>query len=51
MGLTLPDLLGAELVGRLVKVRRELADDPDVGFCGAPAASCKSPFHQQPGYW
>jgi hypothetical protein len=34
MGLILPDLLGPELVGRLVKIRRELADDSDVGFCG-----------------
>jgi hypothetical protein len=34
MSLILPDLFGPELVGRLVKVLRELADDPDVGFCG-----------------
>jgi len=33
MGLILPDLLGPELVGRLVKIRRELVDDTDVGFC------------------
>jgi hypothetical protein len=30
----LPNLLGPELVGWLVKIRRELADDSDVGFCG-----------------
>src|SRR5438876_141190 len=34
MGLILPDLLGPKLVRRLVKIRRELADDSDVGFCG-----------------
>jgi len=34
MSLILPDLLGLELVGRLVEIRRELADDADVGFCG-----------------
>jgi hypothetical protein len=34
MGLILADLLGPELVRRLVKIRRELADDSDVGFCG-----------------
>jgi hypothetical protein len=27
-------LLGPELVRWLVKIRRELADDSDVGFCG-----------------
>jgi hypothetical protein len=26
--------LGPELVGRLVKMHREVADDPNVGFCG-----------------
>jgi hypothetical protein len=30
----LPDLLGPKLVRRLVKIRRELANDSDVGFCG-----------------
>jgi hypothetical protein len=34
MRLILPDLLGSELVGRPVKVLGELADNPDVGFCG-----------------
>ena len=34
MGLILPDLLGPELVRWLVKIRRELADDSDVDFCG-----------------
>jgi hypothetical protein len=34
MGLILPDLLGAELVGPPVKMLRELADDPDVGSRG-----------------
>jgi hypothetical protein len=34
MGLILPDLLGPELVRWLVKIRRELANDSDVGFCG-----------------
>ena len=34
MSLILPDLFGPELIGRPVKVLRELADDPDVGFCG-----------------
>jgi hypothetical protein len=34
MGLILPDLLGPKLVRRLVKIRRELADDSDVGSCG-----------------
>ena len=34
MGLILPDLLGSKLVWRLVKIRREFADDSDIGFCG-----------------
>jgi len=34
MSLILPDLLGPQLVGRLVKMLRELTDDPNVGFCG-----------------
>jgi hypothetical protein len=46
MGLILPDLLGPELVGRLVKVRRELADDPDVGFCGTMGVITALEFFQ-----
>jgi len=34
MCLILPDLLGPELVGRPVKIRREITDEADVGFCG-----------------
>ena len=34
MSLILSNLFGPELVRRLVKIRRELADDSDVGFCG-----------------
>jgi hypothetical protein len=34
MGLILPDLLGPELVGRLVKILREFTDDANVGFRG-----------------
>ena len=34
MRLRLPDLLGPELVGRLVKILRELMDDANVGFRG-----------------
>jgi hypothetical protein len=30
MGLILPDLLGPELVGRLVKILRELTDDANM---------------------
>ena len=28
------DLFGPELVGRQVKILGELADDPEIGFCG-----------------
>jgi hypothetical protein len=34
MSLILPDLFGPELVGGLVKILGELADDPEIGFCG-----------------
>jgi hypothetical protein len=34
LSLILPDLFGPELVGRLVKILGELADDPEIGFCG-----------------
>jgi hypothetical protein len=34
MGLILPDLLGPELIGRLVKILGKVADDANVGFCG-----------------
>jgi hypothetical protein len=34
MSLILPDLFGPELVGRLVKILGELADDSEIGFCG-----------------
>jgi len=34
MGLILPDVLGTELVGRLVEILRELAHDADVSCCG-----------------
>jgi hypothetical protein len=46
MGLILPNLLGSELVGRLVKIRRELADDSDVGFCGTMGAITALEFLQ-----
>jgi hypothetical protein len=46
MGLILPDLLGPELVGRLVKVLRELADDPDVGFYGTMGVITALEFFQ-----
>jgi len=47
MGLILPDLLGPELVGRLVKVLRKLADDPDGGFCGTMGVITTLEFVQQ----
>jgi hypothetical protein len=34
MGLILPDLLGSELVRRLVKILRKIANNANVGFCG-----------------
>jgi hypothetical protein len=47
MSLILPDLLGLELVGRLVEIRRELADDADVGgFCGTRRVIAKPEFLQ-----
>jgi hypothetical protein len=33
VSLILPDLFGPELIGRLMKIVCELADDPQIGFC------------------
>jgi hypothetical protein len=46
MSLILPDLLGPKLIRRLVKIRRELADDSDLGFCGTMGAITALEFLQ-----
>jgi hypothetical protein len=47
MSLILSDLFGAELVGRLVEVFSELADDADVGSCGTMRVITTLEFLQQ----
>jgi hypothetical protein len=46
MSLKLPDMLGAEFVGRLVEMLREVADDTNVGGCGTMGVIATLEFFQ-----
>jgi hypothetical protein len=46
MSLIPPNLLGPELVRRLVKILRKVTDDTNVGFCGTMGIVATLEFFQ-----